>query len=101
MMSTLRRTSSAASSDQPIALAVRGPVFDGNVLSLHVAEIAQPLQKRLRRRGTGHSQITDPRYFLGLLRLSEKLSAKRRTASGKEMAIFLNIGFVPVFAGHC
>src|SRR5262249_46450930 len=68
----------------PIALAVRRSVFNGNVLSHDVAEIPQPLQKRLRRRRTSHSQVTDPRYFVGLLGLSG--CAKCREQRGKRKA---------------
>src|SRR5262249_23924752 len=72
---------------QPITLAVRRSVFNGNVLSHYVAEIAQPLQKRLRRRRTSHSQVTDPRYFVGLLGLSGSTQGKEPSAQSESKAL--------------
>ena len=49
IISTLRRTNSAASSGRPIALSLRISVLDGNVLSLYVPKLAQSLPNCLGR----------------------------------------------------
>ena len=74
MMSTLRRTSSAArSGSRSNLLSAQSPLY-GNVFTLHVAKLAQALQERLdagRDVGTECStKVPDPRDVRWLLRPS-------------------------------
>ena len=58
---------------KPVGPPLRPTVIDKNVLALHVAELAQPLPKRVKEGTAGGrcegTQVTYPWHFLRLLRL--------------------------------
>src|SRR4030095_6656454 len=67
----------------PLRFTVCRPILKSNVLALEISEIAQPLQESLRGRGTGVSQITNPRNFRRWLRVSGQARRKEHGAKRK------------------
>ena len=81
MTSTLRRTSSAASSGQPIELPLRISELEGDVLSFHVAKVTQSLPNSFGTaglsNGVARNKIPYPGNFLRLLCLGYHSESKQ------------------------
>ena len=72
---------------QPIQFPIGKSAFDGDVLSLDVTKVAQPLQERVETCGNLHwagHQRADPRHLLQLLRACRERPGGRRAAEKRD-----------------
>lgn len=74
---------------EPLGPSLRKPVLDSDVLTLHVAEFAQPLpegrqEMRNRRRGRGDAEPTNPGDLCRLLRLRGERRRQKAEGQGED-----------------